>query len=329
MKVNSFYILIIVLAGALFFITGKLYNGSSGAWVGVAQAREYTISSEKRATVKYIHVVQGQAIKTGDTLIQLTSLTLVQDMVKMENRIATLRSEKIEKSKLAVSEIELNRSSHAIEISQLEKEIIQAESELKLNKEIATDLKVTTQSSQNSPLAEKAKALKEEIELRNKSIQIKINDLNIRNNTEQSLLQNQIQLLEHELTLMQTEKEGLVKVSLADGVVESVPVKAGDEVDAYTELISILPTNPTAVIGYLQSEKASPPIGTKVEIQGYEERWKTSEAKVIGYGAVTSLPEILQKSTAVKAFGKEIFIEMPITNNFSTGEKLLIRLWEE
>jgi HlyD family secretion protein len=50
---------------------------------------------------------------------------------------------------------------------------------------------------------------------------------------------------------------------------------------------------------------------------------------VIGYGAVTSLPDILQKSTAVKAFGKEVFIEMPLQNDFSTGEKILIRLWED
>jgi HlyD family secretion protein len=47
--------------------------------------------------------------------------------------------------------------------------------------------------------------------------------------------------------------------------------------------------------------------------------------KVIGYGAVTELPEILQKSTAVKAFGREIFIEIPAQNNFANGEKVLIR----
>jgi HlyD family secretion protein len=46
---------------------------------------------------------------------------------------------------------------------------------------------------------------------------------------------------------------------------------------------------------------------------------------VIGYGSVAELPEILQKSTAVKAFGREIFIEIGLENNFANGEKVLIR----
>ena len=326
MKVNSFYILIVILIVGMFFVTRKLYHGDGQAWVGVAEARDYTISSEKQATVQSIHVVQGQAIKKGDTLIQLSSLKLVQDIERLQNKIATLQSEKKEKKNLANSDIELVRSMQTIEISQLEKEITQADSEIKLNKSITG---TNGNESLVSPLEEKITSLKEEINLRNQSTRIKINDITVKNNADQALLQNQIQLLQNELTLIQKEKENLVKISLADGVVETVPVKTGDEVDAYTELISVLPTHPTAVVGYLQSEKNAPPIGTKVQIQGYNARWKSSNGKVIGYGAVTSLPDILQKSTAVKAFGKEIFIELPLQNDFSTGEKILIRLWEE
>ncbi len=321
--------MILVLVGALYFITRKLYNGSGKSWVGVAEAKDYTISSEKQATVFSIHVVQGQTIAAGDTLIKLSSLSLVQDIEKLENRIATLQSEKIEKQSLVKSEIELLKSGSAIDVNQLQKEINQAESELTLNKNLTAELKLNTNQSQISPLEEKVNALKAEITLRSQSLQIKIQDLTVKNTTDQSLLLNQIRLFQNELSLMRKEKLGLVKVASADGVVESIPVKQGEEVDSYTNLLSILPKSPTSVIGYLQAEKDNPAIGTKVQLQGYEARWKTVEGKVIGYGAITALPEILQKSTAVKAFGKEIFIEMPAQNNFSTGEKLLIRLWEK
>jgi HlyD family secretion protein len=117
-----------------------------------------------------------------------------------------------------------------------------------------------------------------------------------------------------------------VKIAATDGVVESVNVKEGEQVDAYVSLVSVLPRNPTSVIGYLPAEKAFPPIGTRVQVMSYDARWKTAEGKVIGYGAVTALPEILQKATAIKAFGKEVFIELPVRNDFSTGEKILIRL---
>lgn len=328
MKVNSFYILIALLLVGLFFVTRKLYHGGSQAWVGVAEARDYTISSEKQATVQSIHVVQGQAIEKGDTLIQLSSLSLLQDIERLENKISALQSEREEKKNLANSDIQLTRSMHAIDINTLEKEITQAESEIQLNKSIA-GASSNGSTTTTSPLEEKIKSLKEEINLRNRSTQIKINDITVKNNTDQVLIQNQIQLLKNELTLLQQEMENLTKISLADGVVETVPVKSGDEVDAYTRLITILPTHPTSAVGYLLTEKNNPPIGTSVQIQSYGAPWKTVMGKVIGFGTVTSLPDILQKSTAVKAFGKEIFIELPQQNDFSTGEKLLIRLWEE
>lgn len=325
MKINSFYILVLVLVVSLFFITKKLYNGSGKTWVGVAEAKDYTITSEKQATVKSIHVVQGQAISKGDTLIILFSNNLMQDMDKLTNRISVLQSERSEKQNLVNSEIELLKSNHSVDVVQLEKEISQAESELKLNKSIATDLKISP-GQQISPLEEKVKALKSEIELRNQSLQIKIKDLQIKNTNNQTVLQNQVDLLKHEFSILQSEVKSLTKISQSDGVIEAIPVKQGEEVDAYTNLLSILPKSPTAAIGYLASEKEAPAIGTKVLLTGYDARWKSVEGKVIGYGAIASLPEILQKSTAVKAFGKEIFIEMPAANNFSTGEKLLIRL---
>jgi HlyD family secretion protein len=328
MKINSFYVLVLLLIVSMFYLTKKLYNGNGKSWVGIAEAKDYTISSEKQATVYSIHVVQGQAIQAGDTLIRLASQSLIQDIEKLENRITTLQSEKIEKQNVVKSEINLLKSTHSIEVSQLEKEIKQTESEVKLNKSLTADLKLNTNQAQVSPLEEKIKSLKEEITLRNQSLQIKINDLNIKNNTDQSLLQNQIQLLQNELSIFKKEKLGLIKVASSHGVVESIPVKQGEEVDAYTTLLSILPGNPTSVIGYMQAEKDNPPIGTKVQLQGYDARWKAAEGKIIGYGAITALPEILQKSTAVKAFGKEIFIELPAQNSFSSGEKLLIRLWE-
>jgi HlyD family secretion protein len=327
MKINSFYVLVAVLLVALFFITKKLYNGSGKSWVGVAGSKDYTISSERQATVHSISVAQGQAIAKGDTLIRLFSQALVQDIEKMENKIATLQSERLEKQSLVKSEIDLLKSTESIEISLLEKEIRQAESELKLNKSLTADLNLSN-TSLASPLDEKIKSLKQEIVLRNQSLQIRINDLTVKNATDQSLLQNQIQLLQNELSLLKKDNLGLTKIATSDGVIEAIGVKQGEEVDAYTRLLSILPRNPTSVVGYLQTENSYPAIGTKVQLQGYEARWKSAEGKVIGYGAITALPEILQKSTAVKAFGKEVFIELPPENNFSTGEKLLIRLWE-
>lgn len=328
MKVNSFYILVVILLGGLFYATKKYYNGTGSNWVGMANAKDYTLSTEKQSSVISIHVVQGQAIHAGDTLITLLSENLNQNTEKLLNRIKTLQSEKLEKQSLVKNDISLLVSANAIDVKQIEKEITQAEAELKINKSLTSELNLNSSKQQASPLEEKIKSLHEEVALRNKELQIKVSDLQAKSNSDQTVLQNQIQLLETELSLMNKERTNLIKVAASDGVVESIYVKEGEQLDAYSRLISILPRNPTSVIGYLQAEKTFPPIGTRVQVLGYDARWKSVEGKVIGYGAITALPEILQKATAVKAFGKEIFIELPAKNDFSTGEKLLIRLWE-
>jgi HlyD family secretion protein len=275
-----------------------------------------------------IRIVQGQEIRARDTLMVLASEELLQDIEKLKARIGTLQSEKAEKLKLVANDLALLSSANAIDIQQIENGIVQAESELKLNRSVAADLSVGNTKQQTSPLEEKVTSLREEIMLRNRELQIKVDDLKAKRSSDQSILENQIRLLQNELALLEKDKQNLVKIAGSDGVVESINVKEGEQVDAYMSLVSILPKNPGSVIGYLQTKQAFPPIGTRVEILGYDARWKKAEGRVIGYGAVTPLPDILQKATAVKAYGKEVFIELPLQNDFSTGEKMLIRIWE-
>jgi HlyD family secretion protein len=329
MKVNAFYILILFMAVALFFVTRTCFNGTAEHWVGVAHGREYKLSSEKRASVLSIRVVQGQEIKAGDTLMVLASEALLQEIDKLQAKIRTLQSEKTEKLKLVANDIALLNSAHAINVKQIENSIVQAETELRINRSLTGEQDAGAGKTQLSPLEEKIRSLREETALRNRELQIKVEDFKAKSSTDQSLLENQIRLLQNEFLLLEKEVKNLTKIAAANGVVEAVNVKEGEQVDAYVSLMSVLPGNPTSVIGYLPAEKAFPPIGTRVQVYSYDARGKTAEGKVIGYGAVTALPEILQKATAIKAFGKEVFIELPLGNDFSTGEKMHIRLWEQ
>ena len=78
-------------------------------------------------------------------------------------------------------------------------------------------------------------------------------------------------------------------------------------------------------MAYLPSGTVPPGIGSLVLVNAFGNPTLSVEGKVIGHGSIVPLPDILQKATAVKAFGKEIFIEIPAGNTFSTGEKVLIK----
>jgi hypothetical protein len=107
--------------------------------------------------------------------------------------------------------------------------------------------------------------------------------------------------------------------------VESVFVKQGEQVSAFTALLSLNSVHPTTVVGYLVGKKESLPVGSEVKVRSYEKSGNETPGKIIGYGSVVELPEILQKSTAVKAFGREVFIEITPDNQFAAGEKVFIR----
>jgi multidrug resistance efflux pump len=325
MRINWFYIFVLLVLASMFFVTLKYFRGSGHSSVGITNARVHNVNSEKSGLVKSIPVVEGQEIKKGQLLVELSSSDLEMSIERMMHRIAVLRSDQLEKSKLATSKIELIKAEIGIKIEELNTDISESEGDLTLNRQIVKSQNMKYDSTTEQPVSQKINSLKKQRQKQEESAGIRIKDILQENKTEQTLLDNQIRLLERELDLLNEEKRKLNKYATSNGVVENVYVKEGEQVQSFTPLLSLNPIHPTTVIGYLVGKKESLPIGSEVKIRSYDKAVKETEGKVIGYGSVVELPEILQKSTAVKAFGREIFIEITPENQFAAGEKVLIR----
>lgn len=324
MKSNWFYFFIAFLFFALLWVSQRFFTGGSRSSVGIAYSKEYKITAEKPSLVKHIAVVAGQQVKTGDLLVELTSTALEVEIDKMNNRILALKSEQVEKMKLLQSETAYVMADYGVKIEELNSEIVKRESEWKLNKKL-TGQTTPVDPTEISPVEQAIEALKIQKSKLEESKTIRARDIAIRSETEQLVLKNQISLLEREFTLLVDERKSLIKLATADGVVDNIFVKASEHVDAYTPLLSVRPIHPTTVVGYLVGRKDQLPIGEQVFIRSYDDPSSDFAGRVIGYGSMVALPEILQKSTAVKAFGREVFIEMTPENPFASGEKVLIR----
>ncbi len=325
MRFNGYYILVIVLFGGMLFLTLKFFRGSGHASVGVTNSRVYRINAEKAGLVKSIPVVPGQEVKEGQLLVELTSSELEMSIEKLLHRIAVLQSDQSEKAKLADSKIALIKAESGIKVEELNTDIAESETDLDLNRQIVKSHNIKWDSNAVQPVSQKIAALKKQRERQEEASRIRIQDIVQENRTEQSLLSNQIVLLQRELELLNEEKKKLSKYATSNGVVESVFVKQAEQVQAFTPLISVNTVHPTAVVGYLVGRKESLPVGSEVIVRSYEKPRNEVSGKIIGYGSVVELPEILQKSTAVKAFGREVFIEIGPDNQLAAGEKVLIR----
>jgi multidrug resistance efflux pump len=305
-------------------LNATYFRSAGYSSVGITYSKGYKINADKSAQVKTIAVVPGQQVKVGDLLVELTSFNLELELDKLQNRMVTLQSERAEKSKLAKAEIAYIKADQGIEIEKINGAIAQTEAELSLNKKLSKEFS-EQESTEDNPLMQKIEALKMQRTRYEEAIKIKTADILQEMETEERLLDNQVQLLEREREMLVTERTNLRKVAIVDGVVENVYVKPGEQVDAYSELMSINPVHPTTVVGYLVGKKNALPIGAQVVVKSHENQQLTVSGKVIGYGSVVPLPEILQKSTAVTGFGREFYVEISAQNSFANGERVLIR----
>jgi len=325
---NWFYGLIAVLFLGMLYISAKFFKGSGNSSIGITLAKEHRINTEKPSLIKVVHASPGKQVKSGDILIELTSTELEMDIDKLNTRINLLKSEHQEKSKLMEAEIAYVKAQHGITLEEIDTDVEQIKSRQALNRKLTSEFVESsdTASVVANPQQAKLKSLQLQKQKHLRAMEIKIEDIRQESSTDQNLLANQIRLLEREHELLVEEKKKLNKYAESDGVVENVYVKAGEQVAAFTPLLSVNPVRPSTVVGYLVGKKVSvPEIGSIVEISSYDKRSTSVKGKVIGFGSVTELPEILQKATAVKAFGREVFIEIGSDNNFANGEKVLIR----
>lgn len=327
---NWFYGLIAVAFVAMLWISATYFRGSDYSSIGITEVKEYKINSEKSALVKSVYVVPGQQVKAGELLLDLTSTELQMNIEKTSNRITLLKVEQQSKAKLIQAQVDYLQADLGIPLEEIETEIAQTKSEIQLNKKLTKELAIHSDTSvwneADNPLQVKLRSLKKQKATHKQAMAIKETDIRQEGFIDQQQLNNQINLLQQELELLKIEKSKLIKYATADGVVKSVFIKPGEQVNSYAPLLSITPVSPTMVTGYLagKNNKAFA-VGDSVRVSAYGNGSIKITGKVIGYGAVTELPEILQKSTAVKAFGRELFIEIPPQNNFANGEKVLIR----
>lgn len=322
MRFNGFYFLVMVVGVGLVFISTRYFNTSVNGVPAVATSRELIVRSEFRAEVKAVGVQPGQQVHKGDTLVVLSSVVLEQDQERLARKLSSLQTEQSARESAFRSSLELARNEINLELTRLDESINQAAQELSLNARLSERAAANTSES---PLAVRIRDLKAQADLYRAQLRQKEAELKSAHQADQAILQNQIDLAAMELKAVEQSSTGLVKIAAYDGVMESVAVRPGLVIEAFTALLVIRPDVPTIAVAYVQGDVNPFLVGMKAVVSGFEGIGGGTEGTVIGFGSIAALPEILQKSTAIKAFGKEVFIELPVGNPFTAGQKILVQ----
>lgn len=328
-KINTFYILIAVLFVGLLTINNRYFKGSS-SFLGVTYSKDYKINAEKSAIIDAVHVVPGQTVQPGELLIELSSQELILEIQKLQKEVQLLQSEKAEKQKLLESELKLLESERRIIRNDSDNDILLIQNKIDLNRSITNEILSNRSSSTPEDsltnLSLQIKSIRAKGLLEIEAVNIKEQDIRQDHQFDQSQIQAKIDLAQQQLDWKLEEDQRLNKYANFAGVIENVYVKEGEQIEAYTSVVSINPLHPTSAVGYLVGKKdRDKELGDVVSIQALEHNELFSTGKIIGFGSVVELPAILQKSTSVKAFGLEVFIEIPEKNGLPVGEKIIVK----
>lgn len=328
-KLNSFYIFIFILFTSLLLINNRYFKGSS-SFLGVTYAKEYKITSERDAIIVDAYVVPGQTVQLGDLLLELESPELTLEIEKLRKEIGLMNSEKQEKEKLLESELQLFQSEKKIIQGDIDSDIQLLEKEMNLNRSLTEEIlegKANNISNDSLSVFQlEINSIRQKGLLKLEAIDIKILDKKQDHQFDQSQIQARIDLAEQELEWKLQEKDNLNKYATFSGVIENVYVKQGEHIEAFSSLVSINPVHPSSVVGYLVGKKErDKTLGEEVIVRSLEHPGIEIKGKIIGFGSIVAVPEVLQKSTTVKAFGLEVFIEISEQNNFPVGEKIIVK----
>jgi HlyD family secretion protein len=328
-KLNSFYLFIGILFVGMLSLNTQYFKGSK-AFLGVTYAKKYQVNADKAATIERIYVVSGQTVAAGELLAELRSPELELEINKLEKEVENATSRKFEKQKLLESKLKLLQAEKRIIQNEIDSDIKRIENQITRNRVLLGNLLSNNQRSvlqdSLSELNLEIASIRERGVLELQAINIRMEDLRQDHEFDQSQIQANIDLTRQELEWRREEDANLNKYATFPGVIDNVYVKAGEQVEAFSPVVAINPVHPTTVVGYLVGSKdRDRKLGEEVQVRSLEQSELVTMGKIIGFGSIVELPQILQKSTAVQAFGFEIFIEINGENRLPVGEKVMIK----
>jgi multidrug resistance efflux pump len=332
MKINLLYLLLPAAAYACYWIVGDLQGQSGQSFFATAESESRLLNYEHDVLVQSVRVEMGQQVKIGDTLAVLfrseldkTTTARLADI----NQIETERSAKnlvLEKDK----DIVLVKKNAQISDLQAKIKVLQAEDAVQTNlkNSVYGDPSVSDNKSKINIKREQIAALESEIGQVEKQSVEQIRLLESQRQANQTVATAKVQQVQKELDFVRLERNKLAVIAPIDGFVEQVFISKNALVPAYKDLVKLNPRKPNKIIGFIH-ESANVPfhLGDSVTLASASRVTVVTQGRIIGSSPkLVELPYRLRKFTEVRAWGREVYIQLPDTNAFFIGEKIAVTL---
>ncbi len=313
---NILYWLIVpILLIACYFILDSQTQRSSTAFLGYTDTQEHLIKIDISAYVDKIHVTQGQKVKQGDLLVELSKAEMDKDIRVIDQEIGTIR----EKNAISIFEyktqIEKIKTETAQKTTALREEIKVEESKLAYAKSMLNPTASSASNVASHPSKTQISALQNEIQsLQTNSQKLKSSYQKLID-TQSSKIAEVNKLIDQK-TYIINEKNKLKILAPFDGVIGNINIRDKEYVERQREMITFYEPSPTRVVGYIhESQSAAIKVGDSLSVISSLHPGQLIKGVVIGKGfRIVEIPERLRKVPEFKTYGMEIYIKLSASN---------------
>ncbi len=325
-KLSIAWVICVILA----IVVGFVYQGKVAMFRGIAEASETIISVPSATEIVKVHVVPGQEIHAGDTIVEINRPDLTLRIAELTREIdalegrSNLSSAEIDQK---VADVKANLETRRLTLTA---EIRNLEAEYNSNKAISAKLKSLSnsksQSDGNDAMAMRIKSLKNELALATKSANEQIALLRGSSKLQKASGKSEAENLKKELEEMQKQQEELIQIAKEDWVVGDVNVRDGEKVSSFAPIVTLTHKSPTLVRGYINEQiYQNMDLGEAVKVTTLAGSGKAVVGEVVGLSSrIVAFPERMWKMPEMPVYGREVTIKIPENNPFLLGEMVTI-----
>jgi multidrug resistance efflux pump len=327
MRFNLLYLFWAIAFGVVFLIAQRLREQSGQQLFGIAETEGQLTKVEYPVFVQKCLIKVGQQVKKGDTLFVLFRTELDKRTTENLTELHQIEVERTTKNTILDKDIEVFNARQVAHISELQAQINVLRSEITIQNTLKQAIAEGTPPN-NNVKEQEIKGLEESIKQVEVQRQEQKKLFDSQRLSTNSISAARVQQIQNELNFITKEKAKLIVYASCDGFVEQVFVTMNELVSSYQDLVKINPYQPNKVTGFIHESLNIPyRLGDTVTISSFIRPTVRYKAQLVGVSPkLVELPFRLRRNSEVKAWGREVYINVPFKNDFFIGEKILIQL---
>ncbi len=316
-----------ILAVAAIVSLGYFFHGQNVVFSGIAEAAETTISMPEAVEVARIHVIPGEEVRPGDTLVELRRPDLALRMNELTRQLdalegrGNLNSADIDQKVAEIqSSLNVRRNTILLEIEKLSTQYEQNRAISAKLKSIAGEVKADS----NSGILLSIRNLKKELKVAEANAASQIKLLRGSKGIAKMSSKTEAEALRREMALLEKEQEDLTIIAKETWIVGTVDVRDGEKISSFSPILTLTHKAVSLVRGYI-NEKIYTKIQVGDEIEVLGGSGERMNGTVIGMSSrIVPFPLRLLKMADMPLYGREVMIRIPEENGLLLGEKVSI-----